>query len=204
MARISLVRVVVLGALSAVLWNSLLIGVGYFFSANLETLMSYMQRYSTVVLILLGVIAIAFVMKKFWPLTLLLFTFSMTSCECAKKTPTPTSINFLEASSIVARYEAVTKKLIVKVMLQEGVHAYAPGETVGRPVELIVLPHNGWQLQGAIEYPAGSPMLENEFTITAPVGGGHGRIQGVVKLQLCTDYACDKPREHGFDVNLSP
>lgn len=53
--------IVIWGTVSAILWNSVLIGLGYIFSDSLEKLLSLMQTYSKTVLILIGLLFVGWV-----------------------------------------------------------------------------------------------------------------------------------------------
>ncbi len=101
-------------------------------------------------------------------------------------------------------------ELVVTVQLKPGFHAYAPGEEIGKPVNLVVKDANGWKLDGAPVVPAGktkdlgelgkSQVLEGSFPLKARVTGGDGAISGEVEIQVCTDSACDRPRKHPFEA----
>lgn len=104
-------------------------------------------------------------------------------------------------------------ELVVTVQLKPGFHAYAPGEEIGKPVNLVVKDANGWQVEGAPVVPAGktkdlgelgkSQVLEGSFPLKAKVKGGAGAIAGELEIQVCTDNACDRPRKHGFEAPTS-
>lgn len=57
-------QIILWGSLSAILWNSALIGLGYLFSDSLEKLLSLMQAYGKTVLVLIGLIFIAWIFFK--------------------------------------------------------------------------------------------------------------------------------------------
>jgi hypothetical protein len=115
-----------------------------------------------------------------------------------------------ESATITPLYDKASKMLTVTVRLLEGVHAYAEGETVGRPVRLVVNPENGWKVAGPVLLPVGkehtlkslvkSVILEGSFNLKATVEGGQGPITGQLSLQVCSDEGCDRPRVHSFSV----
>ncbi len=55
LAKIPLRLVVICGTVSAMIWSGLLIAVGYFFSDNLESLLELMDKYTKIMLVLLGI-----------------------------------------------------------------------------------------------------------------------------------------------------
>lgn len=117
------------------------------------------------------------------------------------------------ASAMTMRPSYVNGELVVTVALKPGFHAYAPGEEIGRPVNLVVKEENGWKPEGAPEIPAGktkdlgelgiSKVLEGTFPVKAKVSGGTGAIAGELEIQVCTADACDRPRKHAFNTPTS-
>jgi membrane-associated protein len=65
-ARIPLGRVLVLGAVSAALWNVLLLAAGALLVRNLPELMALLARYTHVVWIVLAVATVALVVRAWW------------------------------------------------------------------------------------------------------------------------------------------
>lgn len=63
MGGIDFRRVMILGAISASLWNGLLLGVGYLVGANLERLERFLRTYSVVAWIVLAGIALVLVLR---------------------------------------------------------------------------------------------------------------------------------------------
>jgi hypothetical protein len=99
-------------------------------------------------------------------------------------------------------------KLTVTLKIKPGYHAYAPGEEVGKPVELGV--DAPWTAEN-VTIPAGtkrdlgpdlgkSVILEGDVPLGATVKGGTGDVKGAVMAQVCTDKACDRPKKHEFSV----
>jgi hypothetical protein len=99
-------------------------------------------------------------------------------------------------------------KLTVTLKIKPGYHAYAPGEEIGKPVELGV--DAPWTVENVV-IPAGtkrdlgpdlgkSVILEGDVPLGATVKGGTGDVKGAVMAQVCTDKACDRPKKHEFSV----
>lgn len=66
MGQIHFRRVMILGAISAAIWNSLLLGLGYLVGANLEELERYLQAYSTIAWTVLALLVLLFVVRALW------------------------------------------------------------------------------------------------------------------------------------------
>ncbi len=62
LAQIPLRLVIIWGTVSALLWNSLLIAFGYFFSDNLESLLELVNKYTAAMLTLLGTLFLGWVL----------------------------------------------------------------------------------------------------------------------------------------------
>jgi DsbC/DsbD-like thiol-disulfide interchange protein len=120
----------------------------------------------------------------------------------------PEPPKFDDAVAIEPAFDKAGQKLVVTLKLKPGFHAYAPGEEIGKPVELAV--EAPWSVEGAVEMPAGkkkdlgelgtSVILEGDVPLTAVVKGGEGELKGTVTAQVCTDKACDRPRKHPFTI----
>src|SRR5262245_14112752 len=116
--------------------------------------------------------------------------------------------DFEHAVDVAPAFDKATGKLTVTLKMKPGVHAYAPGEEIGKPVELAV--DAPWTVDGAVQIPAGtkrdlgdlgkSVILEGDVPLTAVVKGGTGDVKGTVTAQVCTDKACDRPKKHPFSV----
>lgn len=116
--------------------------------------------------------------------------------------------DFASAMTMKPAYQDGT--LVVTVALKPGFHAYAPGEEIGKPVNLVVKEQNGWKTEGALDIPEGktkdlgelgiSKVLEGTFPVKAKVSGGSGAVAGELEIQVCTDSACDRPRKHAFEA----
>ena len=105
-------------------------------------------------------------------------------------------------SEITYRFNHQTSELTIKVKLKEGMHAYAPGEPVGKPIELIIEPKNKWELDGPATLPSGNPkhLLNQAFEIKAKLKNGSGPIFGIFKMQLCSDSSCGRPQDYPFKI----
>jgi len=118
-----------------------------------------------------------------------------------------------DAATFAPAYDKKTKILSVHVKLRDGLHAYAPGETIGKPVTLVVKPQNGWKASGDVQLPKGkeknlktsgkSVIIEGDFDVKTHVEGGRGPVLGELHLQVCSEDACDRPRIHPFEVQVN-
>jgi hypothetical protein len=135
----------------------------------------------------------------------LLIFLLLTLGSCKKQQPVSAQIiDFDKHYSITTDYKDST--LTVKIKLDDMLHAYAEGEKIGRPVSLTIKEHNGWQALGPAIVPKGnkkmliglgeSVTLDNEIELKQKVIKGQGPGQALVYLQVCTDNACDRPKEH--------
>jgi DsbC/DsbD-like thiol-disulfide interchange protein len=125
----------------------------------------------------------------------------------ATSTPGDAPPDFAGALRISPSYEA--GELVVSVALRPGFHAYAPGESIGKPVALAVTDQGGWKAESVL-VPEGktkdlgelgkSQVLEGSFPLKAKVSGGGGALKAVVDIQVCTENACDRPRKHELSV----
>ncbi len=122
--------------------------------------------------------------------------------------------DFQSALKVTPTYNQESGEVTVTLAIADGFHAYAPGEETGVPVSLAVDNKNGWVLDGDVKLPAGqekdlgpdlgkSVILEGAVPITAKVKGGEGDIEGSVKVQICTNKSCDRPRDHAFSTPSS-
>ena len=121
--------------------------------------------------------------------------------------PVDAPLDFDGSVDVVPAFDKASGKLTVTLKIKPGYHAYAPGEEVGRPVEMAV--DAPWAIDGKIGVPAGTKkdvggasalILEGDVPLTAVVKGGTGDVKGVVTAQVCTDKACDRPKKHAFTV----
>ncbi|HXW60720.1 MAG TPA: protein-disulfide reductase DsbD domain-containing protein [Myxococcota bacterium] len=125
-------------------------------------------------------------------------------CSCQKRSLAKREINFDESYNVSAHYEKHTSIVRVDVALKDGVHAYAPKETIGKPVRLSIAPDNGWKAVGEPSIPEGtkkslgslgdSYVLSGNFSIVQAVSPGSDGGKAILHLQVCTDTQCDRPR----------
>lgn len=64
--RVPLIDVVVFGGLSALLWNSMLIGLGYLLGANLDRLEALLAQYALACWVALGLMVLALAVRLLW------------------------------------------------------------------------------------------------------------------------------------------
>lgn len=125
-----------------------------------------------------------------------------------KEAPKPP--DFAKAFALTSSFDKSKSEVKLQLKLKKGFHAYAKGETIGKPVELLVDVKSGWTVDGTPVIPLGkkkdlgelgeSFILEGVVPITAKVQGGQGPVSGKLMVQVCTDTACDRPRPHVFTV----
>lgn len=120
----------------------------------------------------------------------------------------PAAPDFGNAVALVSVFHKPTSQLTVTLHIKPGFHAYAPGEEVGKPVDLVV--DAPWIVGGEVTIPAGSKkdlgnlgtsmILEGDVPLSVTVKDGTGDVKGNALVQVCTDKACDRPRKHAFAV----
>ena len=103
--------------------------------------------------------------------------------------------------------------MVIKANVKEGFHAYAPGDEISIPVSLKVGEDNGWKSVGDPALPTGvkkdlgdlgvSFVLDGDFELSQAIKDGKGEIKGSFGAQICTDKACDRPRQHPFTVAMA-
>jgi hypothetical protein len=123
----------------------------------------------------------------------------------------PPPPDFTKALKVSPKY--ADGQLVVSVALEPGFHAYAPGEEIGKPVNLAVKAANGWKAEGEVDKPQGatkdlgelgkSQVLEGTFALKQKVAGGTGDVECDLEIQICTDTTCDRPRKHPLKVPTS-
>lgn len=135
--------------------------------------------------------------KKILPFLLLIIALAQ---------PSTAAIDLAKSFTFLPSFDAKTKTVKVIIKLAPGVHAYAAGEKIGKPVDLQIVEQNGWKAAQKAIIPQGriknlgslgkSIILEKEFAISSKVILGKGPIIGHLDLQVCTDTSCDRPRQH--------
>ena len=119
----------------------------------------------------------------------------------------PPPPDFANALEVVPGFDKASSQLTVTLKLKPGFHAYAPGEAIGKPVELKV--DEPCAVDGAVAIPEGtkkdlgelgtSVILEGDVKLSAVVKSCP-HVNGAVTAQVCTDKACDRPKKHTFSV----
>lgn len=140
-----------------------------------------------------------------------IFIISLNSCKKNNKIATiEAPADFAKAYSINSHFDENSSELKVEVILQPGFHAYARGEPIGKPVNLVIKEENGWVAQGEPMLPAGekktlgagtSSVLDGTFFIVQPAKKGKSPGRALLYLQICTDTQCDRPRTHEIIFN---
>ena len=136
-----------------------------------------------------------------------------TSCQSAGVLlhPALDQLDFDNAFSVTTQYDKSRNNLTVRLQLQPGYHAYAVGELVGRPLDVVVLPQGGWAARGPVHMRPGnakqfagetSLVLEDEVVISVTLQPGQGPLHAILKLHMCADGACDRPRDYPFVVEV--
>lgn len=139
-----------------------------------------------------------------WPLLLSTLFFS-----CKKKEPPKAPmLDLAQQYEIRSSFDKKTAILTVGIKLNDGLHAYAQGEKIGKPVRLEVVDQNGWQALGTTDIPVGknkdlgtlgkSVVLTGDVNLRQRVKAGTGEGQAKLHLQVCTENVCDRPRVHSF------
>jgi membrane protein DedA with SNARE-associated domain len=66
MSDLDLKKTVILSALSALIWNSILIYLGVVFGNNFEAILDYLSLYGKIIFPLIGLVILFFIVKKLW------------------------------------------------------------------------------------------------------------------------------------------
>lgn len=114
--------------------------------------------------------------------------------------------DFSDSYHINTSYTTKDSLLRIDVELKKGIHAYALGEKIGKPISLEVINKNGWVANDDAILPKGlrknlgslgsSMVLENQFSIEQKLIKGKGHGIALLHMQVCSDNTCDKPRSH--------
>lgn len=140
---------------------------------------------------------------------LALMLISYSSCT-KKEAKAPPVIDFKTHYTINPSFDPKSSMVTVAISLDKPLHAYADGEKIGRPVRLEITKKNGWAADGPAIAPKGvtkqlpglgeSVVLQGNFELKQKVIRGHGPGEAKLYLQVCTDTACDQPREHILQI----
>ncbi len=66
MSDLDFKRTVVLSAISALIWNSILIYLGVVFGDNFEAILDYLTLYGKIIFPIIGLVIVVFLVKKYW------------------------------------------------------------------------------------------------------------------------------------------
>lgn len=157
--------------------------------------------------------------SKLTHLVVFFLLIAATSCEekVAPRVVADAPVDFAKAIDIAARYDAGAKAVVVSIAIAPGFHAYAEGETVGKPLKLVIAPGSPVELKDP-RYPSGtqkmlpigrSMVVEGKAEIVAPVvlkgtaepPPAGTAIKAQLSYQVCKETACDRPRT--LDLELS-
>jgi DsbC/DsbD-like thiol-disulfide interchange protein len=124
--------------------------------------------------------------------------------------------DFAGAITLSPRFDPATSEVAVSVDLRPGYHVYTTGETTGRPLALALDPASSWRAAGEPEYPDGkkkqtslgtSVVVEDHAEVRLAVEpkteADPGPVRGHLRYQVCTESACDRPRELEFELPAS-
>ena len=120
------------------------------------------------------------------------------------------AVDFDSAFFVQTQYNANENRLTIQLRLKAGYHVYAPKERIGQPLSVTIDSQGGWQLHGHPIMPQGNQkqlgdetswVLSDTIAIHAILKPGQGPIRGMFNFHMCTNGACDLPREYAFTVN---
>lgn len=66
MSDLDFKKTVILSAISALIWNSILIYLGIVFGDNFEAILDYLTLYGKIIFPIIGLVIVLFLVKKFW------------------------------------------------------------------------------------------------------------------------------------------
>ena len=140
--------------------------------------------------------------------------------DAKRSRPRPTELmqpaqpNWGAAFKYAARWDSARESAVVDVTIAPGFHAYAEGETVGKPLALEPKPDSPLKLAGPVSMPKGvvkelpigrSVIVEGSAEIVAPIADpAPGKaLEATFRYQVCTPDACDRPRSVDLSVPAS-
>jgi hypothetical protein len=139
-------------------------------------------------------------------LLIILMLCPLFSCKKKNTSISAPITDFEKHYSITSKYENNISLLTIDIILDDMLHAYADGEKIGKPVNLEILPKNGWMANGRPKIPQGaskklnelgeSVVLEGRFQIIQKLKKGKIPGEALLHLQVCTNDVCDRPRTH--------
>lgn len=143
---------------------------------------------------------------------------SQAAAAARAEAPAKAPPNWAGAMKHEVRFDPAGHAVVVTLDIAPGFHAYAEGETVGRPLALAFTPDSELVLDGAVRYPAGtardlpigrSVIVEGRAEITAKVKAAGGdeagkKAKGNLQYQICTEDSCDRPKVLSWEVSAPP
>lgn len=153
------------------------------------------------------------------PLCVLL---AATALACEKRSSEPATAqapraqampDWKTAISHQVRFDAASGEVVVDVDVKPGFHAYAVGETTGKPLQLQIADDSEFGLDGEVRYPKGhekdlptgrSVIVQGQAQVLATVKAkseAAKTVKGTFHYQVCTDEACDRPRSQAFALS---
>lgn len=116
--------------------------------------------------------------------------------------------DFSKHFRIEANFDRSSQSVKVHVFLDKNIHAYGAGETIGRPVNLIIDQSGNYTTKGPLKvpksiskkFPGGETayVLEKEFFVEQKVSEGTGPLNATFYLQVCSQHQCDRPRTYQY------
>jgi hypothetical protein len=119
--------------------------------------------------------------------------------------------DFQKAISVDFSWDAERSAVVAAVRLEPGYHAYGQGEETGRPLTMEVS-SDGWTIK-ELKLPKGvekdlgvlgkSVVVTGKVEVAAvveAVGDTANSVAGLLRYQVCTAKACDRPRSMPFQV----
>lgn len=137
----------------------------------------------------------------------LLISLLLSSCfdSCQKTKINPHS----ELFTVDYIYDKSLQLLSINIKLKKGMHAYAAGEKIGKPVDLQIEEKNGWHVLSKPQIPLGkekimagisSVVLDENFTIKQYLQAGDGETTASLFIQVCSENFCSKPQVYVFNI----
>lgn len=133
--------------------------------------------------------------------------FVVVACQ-KKPAHSSNTYDFTQPPAITTRIDKINSLLELTIDLPNEVHAYAPGEKIGKPIDLTISTKNGWVQRATPIIPAGEKkdlgslgethVLTGKITVKQKLTIGDGEGEALLYLQICTEHACDRPRIHNL------
>jgi hypothetical protein len=133
-------------------------------------------------------------------------------CHAKKKDAPPKieNVDFDKGFSISSEFVDATSQFEIMIHLNDSMHAYAPGEKIGKAIKLEITDQNGWSAEGPVVIPNGkkkklgelgeSIVLEGDINLRQKLKRGSGKGEALLHLQVCANSICDRPRVHRLPI----